>query len=108
MSNGFGLTVTAAKPAIRKGSDNIIDVLVRVQAPDAPLRTHQLLTQKRILPLRFENQFVRLRRTPYHLRQLSSHDIQLAVVYRQGNDGDNGQGEIHKERKAFKPTEFSA
>lgn len=36
MSNGFGLTVTAAKPAIRKGSDNIIDVLVRVQAPDAP------------------------------------------------------------------------
>ena len=36
MSNDFGLTVTAAKPAIRKGSDNIIDVLVRVQAPDAP------------------------------------------------------------------------
>src|SRR5690348_13087946 len=36
MSDGFGLTVTAAKPAIRKGSDNTVDVLIRVQAPDAP------------------------------------------------------------------------
>jgi len=36
MSNGFDLTLTAARPALFDGQHNIVDVLVRVQAPDRP------------------------------------------------------------------------
>ena len=36
MSNGFDLTLAAARPALLAGHDNIVDVLIRAQAPDAP------------------------------------------------------------------------
>ncbi len=36
MSNEFGLTLVAARPALLAGQNNIVDVLIRVQAPDAP------------------------------------------------------------------------
>ncbi len=36
MSNGFGLSVTAARPALLAGSDNTVEVAVRIQAPDTP------------------------------------------------------------------------
>ena len=36
MSNGFFINVAAVRPALVAGQDNIIDVLVRVQAPDSP------------------------------------------------------------------------
>lgn len=36
MSNGFDLSLSAARPALLAGSDNTVDVLIRVQAPDAP------------------------------------------------------------------------
>ncbi|WP_348263251.1 VWA domain-containing protein [Telmatobacter sp. DSM 110680] len=36
MSNGFDLSLTAARPALLADRDNTVDVLIRVQAPDAP------------------------------------------------------------------------
>ena len=36
MSKAFDLSLTAARPALLAGSDNTVDVLIRVQAPDAP------------------------------------------------------------------------
>jgi Ca-activated chloride channel family protein len=36
MSNGFDLSLVAARPALLADRDNIVDVLIRVQAPDAP------------------------------------------------------------------------
>ena len=36
MLNGFDLTLVAARPALLTKSDNIVDVLIRVQAPDSP------------------------------------------------------------------------
>jgi Ca-activated chloride channel family protein len=36
MSNGFDLSMVAARPALLAGNDNTVDVLIRVQAPDAP------------------------------------------------------------------------
>jgi Mg-chelatase subunit ChlD len=36
MANGFDLSLVAARPALLAGKDNIVDVLIRVQAPDAP------------------------------------------------------------------------
>lgn len=36
MSNGFDLTLTPARPALLGGQHNVVDVLVRVQAPDRP------------------------------------------------------------------------
>lgn len=36
MSNGFDLSLVAARPALLAARDNIVDVLIRVQAPDAP------------------------------------------------------------------------
>jgi Mg-chelatase subunit ChlD len=36
MSNGFDLSLVAARPALLAGSDNTVDVLIRVQAPDSP------------------------------------------------------------------------
>src|ERR1017187_9212897 len=36
MLNGFDLTLVAARPALLAGNDNIVDVLIRVQAPDSP------------------------------------------------------------------------
>ena len=36
MLNGFDLTLVAARPALLAQSDNIVDVLIRVQAPDSP------------------------------------------------------------------------
>lgn len=36
MSNGFDLSMVAARPALLAGSDNTVDVLIRVQAPDSP------------------------------------------------------------------------
>jgi Ca-activated chloride channel family protein len=36
MANGFDLNLAAARPALLAERDNTIDVLIRVQAPDAP------------------------------------------------------------------------
>jgi len=36
MANGFDLSLVAARPALLAEKDNIVDVLIRVQAPDAP------------------------------------------------------------------------
>ncbi len=36
MSNGFDLSLATARPALLADRDNIVDVLIRVQAPDAP------------------------------------------------------------------------
>ena len=36
MSNGFDLSLVAARPALLAGHENIVDVLIRVQAPDQP------------------------------------------------------------------------
>src|SRR3974390_2942875 len=36
MSIDFDLTLTAARPALLEGQQNVVDVLVRVQAPDQP------------------------------------------------------------------------
>jgi Ca-activated chloride channel family protein len=38
MSNGFDLSLTAARPALLAGHDNTVDVLIRVQAPDRPTK----------------------------------------------------------------------
>lgn len=36
MASGFELTLTAARPALLAAQDNVVDVLIRVQAPDQP------------------------------------------------------------------------
>jgi Ca-activated chloride channel family protein len=36
MSNGFDLSLVAARPALLAGHENTVDVLIRVQAPDPP------------------------------------------------------------------------
>ena len=36
MSNGFDLSLVAARPALLAGHENTLDVLIRVQAPDPP------------------------------------------------------------------------
>lgn len=36
MSKGFDLNLTAARPALLAGHDNVVDVLIRIQAPDQP------------------------------------------------------------------------
>ncbi|MDR1921664.1 MAG: VWA domain-containing protein, partial [Candidatus Adiutrix sp.] len=36
MSNGFKVSLTAARPALLAAENNTVDVLARIQAPDAP------------------------------------------------------------------------
>jgi Ca-activated chloride channel family protein len=36
MSNGFDFSLVATRPALMSGNNNIVDVLIRLQAPDAP------------------------------------------------------------------------
>lgn len=38
MTDGFDLSLVAARPALLAGNDSIVDVLIRLQAPDAPKR----------------------------------------------------------------------